>query len=94
MLENKFQSDLKKEIKEMFPGCLVLKSDANDIQGMPDLLILYKHKWASLECKRSATASKRPNQEYYVRMMNEMSRFIYPENKEDVLNELQRSFET
>lgn len=80
----------------MFPGCLVLKSDANDIQGMPDLLILYKHKWASLECKRSATASKRPNQEYYVRMMNEMSfsRFIYPENKEDVLNELQRSFET
>lgn len=96
MLENKFQSDLKKEIKEMFPGCLVLKSDANDIQGMPDLLILYKHKWASLECKRSATASKRPNQEYYVRMMSEMSfsRFICPENKEDVLNELQRSFET
>lgn len=96
MLENKFQSDLKKEIKEMFPGCLVLKSDANDIQGMPDLLILYKHKWASLECKRSATASKRPNQEYYVRIMNDMSfsRFIYPENKEDVLNELQRSFET
>ena len=80
----------------MFPGCLVLKSDANAIQGMPDLLILYKHKWASLECKRSATASKRPNQEYYVRMMSEMSfsRFIYPENKEDVLNELQRSFET
>ena len=80
----------------MFQGCLVLKRDANGSQGMPDLLILYKHKWASLECKRSATASKRPNQEYYVRMMNEMSfsRFIYPENKEDVLNELQRSFET
>lgn len=96
MLESKFQSELKKEIRDRFPGCLVLKSDANDIQGMPDLLILYKHRWASLECKRSINASKRPNQEYYVRMMDDMSfsRFICPENKEEILNELQRSFET
>ena len=95
MLESKFQSELKKEIKDRFPGCIILKSDANDIQGMPDLLILYKHKWASLECKRSISASKRPNQDYYVKMMNDMSfsRFIYPENKEEVLDELQRSFE-
>ena len=96
MLESKFQSALKKELKERFPGCMVLKSDANDIQGIPDLLILYKDHWASLECKNSSRASKRPNQEYYVRLMNEMafSRFISPENKEEVLDELQRSFET
>lgn len=90
MKENKFQSNLKKELKEMFPGCIITKLDSGDIQGIPDLLILYKDKWATLENKRNAKASHRPNQEYYVNKMNEMSfsRFIYPENKEIVLNEL------
>lgn len=94
MLENKFQSDLKKELKQMFPGCIVTKLDANQIQGIPDLLILYKNKWAVLECKRSEDAKKRPNQDYYVNLMNEMSfsRFIQPENKEEVLYELQQAF--
>lgn len=90
MKENKFQSNLKKELKEMFPGCIVTKLDSGDIQGIPDLLILYKDKWATLENKRNAKASHQPNQDYYVDKMNEMSfsRFIYPENKETVLNEL------
>ena len=60
-LERDFQSKLIKEIKEMFKGCLVLKMDANYIQGIPDLLILYNDKWASLECKRSNKAKKSPN---------------------------------
>ena len=95
MKESKFQSDLKKELKQMFPGCIVTKMDSGDIQGIPDLLILYKNKWATLENKRSANASKRPNQEYYVNKMNDMSfsRFIYPENKEEVLNDLRKTFE-
>lgn len=95
MKENKFQSNLKKELKEMFPGCIVTKLDSGDIQGIPDLLILYKNKWATLENKRNAKASHRPNQEYYVDKMNEMSfsRFIYPENKEEVLNELKGMFD-
>ena len=95
MKESKFQASLKKEIKEMFPGCIVTKLDSSDIQGIPDLLILYKDKWATLENKRNANASHRPNQDYYVNKMNEMSfsRFIYPENKEEILNELRRSFE-
>lgn len=62
---------------------------------IPDLLVLHKDKWASLECKKSAGAKKQPNQEYYVDRMNQMSfsRFICPENKEEVLDELQQSFE-
>ena len=94
MKESKFQKELKKEIKEMFPGCIITKMDSGDIQGIPDLLILYKDKWATLENKKSKDATRRPNQEYYVSKMDDMSfsRFIYPENKEEVLNELRETF--
>ena len=96
MNESKFQADLKKELKQMFPGCIVTKLDSGDIQGIPDLLILFKNMWATLECKKSANASKRPNQEYYVGLMNKMSfsRFICPVNKEDILNELRKAFKS
>lgn len=95
MNESKFQRELKKEIKERFPDCIIMKEDCNQIQGIPDLLILNGPKWASLENKKSANASHRPNQDYYVDKMNKMSfsRFIYPENKEEVLNELSKFFE-
>lgn len=94
MRENKFQSNLKKELKERYPGCVVTKLDANDIQGIPDLLILYKDKWATLENKKTSKSSKQPNQEYYVNKMNDMSfsKFIYPENKDEVLKELDKIF--
>ena len=95
MLENKFKTELTKEIEKRFPGCIVTHLDPNEKQGIPDLLVLYKDKWATLEGKKEAGASHRPNQDYYVGKMNEMSfsRFIYPENKEEVLDELQQSFE-
>ena len=94
MKESKFQSDLKKEIKNRFPGCIVTKMDSSDIQGIPDLLILHNDRWVSLENKKSANAPHRPNQDYYVNKMNEMSfsRFIYPENKDEVLNEIEQYF--
>ena len=94
MLENKFQAKLIKELKLIFPGCIVMKNDSSYIQGIPDLLVLYKNCWASLECKKSARASKQPNQEYYVGLMDKMSfaRFISPENKDEILNELKRYF--
>lgn len=93
-LENKFQADLIKEIKSTFDGCIVTKLDAKHIQGIPDLAIFYNDRWATLECKKDKTASKQPNQEYYVNKMNGMSfsRFIEPENKEEVLNELKVHF--
>ena len=94
MLENKFQAKLIKELKDTFPGCIVMKNDSSYIQGIPDLLVLHKDKWGALEVKKSANASKQPNQEYYVNRMNEMSfsRFISPENKEEVLCELKKIF--
>lgn len=94
--ESKFQKGLIDDLKNRFPGCMVLKNDANYIQGIPDLMVLYKDHWAALECKKAENAIHQPNQDYYVERMAEMSfaRFVYPENKEDVLNELQRSFET
>jgi len=96
MLEKHFQSKLIKEIKKRLNGCLVLKTDPNYIQGLPDLLILYKNKWAALEVKKSKTASHRPNQDYYIQLMNKMSfaRFISPEVKEEVLDELCKALQS
>ena len=93
-LESGFQDRLRKDLEEMFPGCMIFKMD--QVQGIPDLLILHEDKWASLECKRNVKATRQPNQEYYVGRMNEMSfsRFICPENKEEVLRELQSAFST
>jgi hypothetical protein len=94
MKESQFQSKLKKKLKERFEGCIVLKNDCNIVQGIPDLLVLYGDKWAALENKRSASASKRPNQEYWVDKMNEMSyaKFVSPENEEEVLDDLEKLF--
>lgn len=91
--ESKFQRDLIDAIESIFPGCMVLKNDPNYIQGIPDLLVLYENKWAALEVKRSANEHRQPNQEYYISKMNNMSyaSFVYPENMEDVLYELQQA---
>jgi hypothetical protein len=90
MKESKFQRDLIREIKERLPGSIILKNDATYIQGIPDLLVLYNDKWAALEVKKDRTAAHRPNQDYYVETMRRMgySAFIFPENKEDVMDEL------
>lgn len=92
-LESGFQDRLVSELKELFPGCWTFKMD--QIQGMPDILILYGKRWALLECKKSHDAKRQPNQPYYVDLFNRMSfsRFICPENKEEVLRELQQAFE-
>lgn len=95
MKESDFQHALIKELKIRFPGCIVLKNDASYIQGIPDLLILYEDRWAALEVKKSGTAKHRPNQEYWVDMMDAMSfaSFIFPENKEETLDALEQSLQ-
>ena len=100
MLESRFQYGLIKALKYSFPGCIVLKNDAGYIQGIPDLLVLYNDRWAALEVKRDEAevqkSQKRGNQPYYVKKMNEMSyaSYIYPENKKEVLNELEHSLKS
>lgn len=95
MLENKFQANLIKKIKGLYPDCVIMKNDSSYIQGIPDLLVLEKDKWASLECKKSANARHQPNQDYYVGKMDDMSfsRFIFPENEKEVLEELKHWFD-
>ena len=34
MLENKFKQGLTKELKERFPGCVVVHLDPNEVQGL------------------------------------------------------------
>lgn len=92
--ESTFQTHVIHELRRRFRGCVILKNDAGYMQGIPDLIILYKDKWAMLEVKKSEDADEQPNQGYYVEDLNRMSfaSFIYPENEEEVLNALQQSF--
>ena len=91
MRESQFQARLIVKLKNLFPGCVVLKNDPNYIQGFPDLTVFYHEHWACLECKKSEYEPHQPNQDYYVGYLNELSyaRFIYPENEKEVLDELQ-----
>ena len=95
MLENTFKQKLIADIKRRFPGAIVVHLNPSERQGIPDLLVLYKERWAALEGKKSKNAHHRPNQDYYVDLMNKMSyaAFVYPENEEVILNELQSAFD-
>lgn len=94
MRENKFQADLIVELKLRFPGCVVLKNDSSYLPGVPDLTIFYEDTWAMLECKAHENSRTQPNQRYYVDKFNEMSyaAFIHPDNKKEILDELQQAF--
>lgn len=93
-MESEFQKGVKKEIKERFPNALILKQ--NGPQGIPDLLILNGNKWVALECKDFKQAHKQPNQDFYIKKLNEMSyaSFIFPENKQEVLDEVFKTLGT
>lgn len=93
-LERDFQPKLIKELEAIFPGCLIMKNDANYRQGIPDLLILFRNRWALLEVKKSANETPRPNQPWYVNYAQENSfgAFIFPENKLAVLGALENFF--
>ena len=91
--ESKFEKHLIKLLKQLYPGCIIMKNDANRLQGIPDRLILYNNHWAAFEVKASKNATKRPNQDFYVQKLGKMSyaAFVYPENEEEFLDELQQA---
>lgn len=94
MLESEFQSQLIKELEHAFDGCVIMKNDANYRQGFPDLLLLVGDKWACLEVKAGAYASRQPNQDYWVDYLSRMGfgAYVYPENKDQVIEELYEYF--
>lgn len=94
MLESVFKKRLINRILSEFPGAIVLKADANYIQGITDNFVLYGDRWVAFEAKRSKVAPHQPNQDYYVDLLNGMSyaSFVYPENEEKFIYEIQRSF--
>lgn len=94
MLERTYQAQLIRRLQRRFPNAVVLKNDTSYLQGVPDLLILNDDRWAMLEVKASRDSELQPNQDYYVDLFDAMSfgAFIYPENEEDVLHDLQRTF--
>jgi hypothetical protein len=93
--ERVYQAALIKRLNALFPGCLILKNDPEYIQGIPDLAIFFNDRWAMLEVKANANSPHRPNQDYYVQMLNEMSfaAFICPSNEQDVICALQQALE-
>lgn len=94
MKERDYQAKLIDKIKSEFPGAIVLKNDSGYLQGIPDLAVFYRDKWAMLEVKATKSSSQQPNQEYYVDKFDEMSyaTFIYPENEKEVFRDLQHTF--
>ena len=93
MRESQFQARLIKELEFRFPGCVILKNDAEYINGIPDLLILFNDRWAMLEVKASETSSVQPLQPYWVERLNAMSfaAFVYPSNEQEVLSGLEQA---
>lgn len=96
MLERDFQKLVISNIRKRIPGAKVFKLDPSTCQGLPDLMIIHRDKYGMLEVKRNKNAKHRPNQDYYVKEINEWSfaAFIHPDNMEEVLNDLQKSLES
>lgn len=94
MLESRYQTHVIKKLERVFIGCLVLKNDTDYLQGIPDLIVLYRDTWAMLEVKSSFDAVVQPNQRWYIEELNKMSfaAFIYPENEEEVFDALRKAF--
>lgn len=94
ILERDFQRRFLDDVQRAIPGCVLIKNDSSYIQGIPDWIILWSGKWAMFEIKASARASRQPNQDYYIDLFNRMgfARFVYPENADEVINEVQSAF--
>jgi hypothetical protein len=92
--ERHYQAALIKKLRHLFDGIIILKNDASYMQGVPDLILLYGPYWAMLEVKLHKDSPFQPNQEHYLRLLDDMgfAACVYPENESEVLNALQQTF--
>lgn len=92
--ERFYQPKLIERIERLLPGAIVRKVEIQ--QGFPDLLVLWRDRWALLEVKKKKPAASdfEPNQEWWIQELDNMSfsACIYPENEQDVLYALQQTF--
>lgn len=94
-LESAFRSDvLYAELDARFPGHFRYNLDPLQMQGIPDLLILWGRNWGILETKRETSSAKQVNQDYYVEKFGKMSfsAFINADNYLEVLDDMERAF--
>lgn len=94
-LESAFQKEFKDRLKEILPLCIIKRNSTDDIQGFPDLTVYCGDKYALIECKRYKDAPHRPNQDYYIELFRSegvYATFVYPENVDTVLVELETYF--
>lgn len=93
-LENSYKTGLKGRIRQRFPGCVILHNDANYMQGVPDLLVLFGKAWAMLEVKKSSRSARQANQAHWVDVFGKMSfaAFIEPSNEGEVLDAMESAF--
>lgn len=94
MTEGAFKRKIRKQVEAMIPGTVTVITDPTMCQGIPDRIFLLPNgRWAAVEAKISADANHQPNQDYWIEKLSEhgYASFVYPENLEDVLNDIQRA---
>ena len=90
-----FKTKLMHRLKDVFPGCRLTMNNPTCLQGIPDITILYRGRYADLEVKGYKNAPHRPNQDYYVEQtlkQGGFACFVYPENEEEVIQKLVEYF--
>lgn len=94
MLESDFKQMFFDELRDILPGCLILRGNSAWIQGFPDNVVLHRDGWFAFEFKRGPRAKRRPNQEYYIDLLDDMSysTFVDPTNYREVLDAVQQAF--
>ena len=89
--EGRFKKQFKDNLRRKF-GCEKEDYFKSDIRSMPDTLVIIDNKPVYLEFKRSIDAPHQQNQEYHIDRLNMLegsfARFVYPENAEEVLDEI------
>lgn len=96
MLESQFKRHVKCSIRDRFPNLDLdfIDTNAYNFRSMTDLVVLGPEVWAALEFKRSEDSPHQPNQDYHISRLNKKgyASFVFPENLEEVLDELEVLF--